>query len=645
MNRRQFLSRSVAAAALSSFVPQSLSPLLAGAARPSINAGAATQPSAQFDHYFLKIFDGFVRNARATSDSFAVCDYPDGTKLKSCCNPAGKTYVSVARMLPVMVEWLHAKKQPAGDIALEDILLKIFRHAFDPEHPDFWGYAPGHRPTQLSVEAALVAHAIVAAGEEFVAKLTPRERANVQKWLASCTQVPERKNNHAWFTACNQAARLELAKAFPEFKGDEAWMLADLAAMDALAAKGTTEDGWYTDSPDQPIYDVYNFYVFPNFPLMWGQMIGKRYPEWNEKFRGRIRQFLQRTPYFFAANGSHPLMGRSLIYRWAVLSPLVLGYREGLWPHSAGLLRKIVRKQLEYHWSLGCYDEERGKLRESYSRDGTPAAREPYIDNGHPYWTTLGFAFYGIAPDDPFWTTPEEPLPVERGDYVEKFDGPKFLLSGNQRTGEVKWVMALNATKREPYRDKYSKFTWSSHFGFNSIGEKKQQGDVPADQALVFRDGETGVCATRAVAGVTDGKLLDDGAGVETKWFAQLGDWRFDVVSRVRLIGEYEERTHHITAPPEAVGKVEVIEGSYPVPLGGGGEMLHLWPVRGYERVETGRLDMTNLIHAKVSFQQAVGKLSAAQTTLAVIAYASPKPLAKDEVVRRGEELKAAWKA
>jgi len=532
---------------------------------------------------------------------------------------------------------MHAKKEPASDI--ENILLQIFRHAFDPNHPDFWGYAPDNRATQLSVEAALVAHALAMSGKDFVEKLTPAERTNVQKWLASCTQVAERKNNHAWFTACNQAARLELSRTFPEFKGDEEWMLADLAAMDALAAKATTEDGWYTDSPDQPIYDVYNFYVFPNFPLMWGQIIGARYPQWNEKFRARIKVFLQRTPYFFAANGSHPLMGRSLIYRWAVLSPLVMGYREGLWPHSPGLLRAIVRRQLEYHWSLGCYDVEKGKLRESFSRDGTTVTREPYVDNGHPYWTMLGFVFLGIKADDPFWTAPEEPLPVEKGDFVEKFDGPKFLLSGTKRTGEVRWIMSQNAAKREPYRDKYSKFSWSSHFGFNSINDKDK---VPADQALVFRNIETGVCATRAPAGVTDGKLLDD--GVETTWFAQLGDWKFDVVSRVRILGEFEERTHRITAPADAVGKIELIEGSCAKPLDGP-EMVQLWPIQGYERVETATLDMANLVHAKVSFQQAIGKLTAAQVTVALISYASPKPLASDDVMRRGEALKSKWRA
>lgn len=595
----------------------------------------------EFDTYFLQILRGFYKNARATSKDYVVCDYPDGTKIKTCCTPSGKTYVSVARMLPAMVEWLAAGRpsNPLGeaDTDIGEVVTRIYKNAFDPNHPDFWGYAQSDKPTQRSVEAALVAVSLAKAGKDLLGKLTPQDRTNIQKWLASCTQVPERKNNHAWFTACNQAARLELSRTFPEFQGDEQWMLEDLKAMDELGAKGMSVDGWYSDSPDQPIYDVYNFYVFPNFPLMWGRIIGARYPEWNEKFRGRIKTFLQKTPYFFAANGSHPLMGRSLVYRWAVLSPLVMGYREGLWPHSPGLLRGIVRRQLEYHWGLGCFDEAKGKLRETFSRDDTPVTREPYIDNGHPYWTMLGFAFLGIPESDPFWTAPEEPLPVEKDDFLIRFEGPKFLLSGNKRTGEVRWIQSQNAAKRNAYRDKYSKFAWSSHFGFNHRDEKAE-GEIPSDQNLVFRNIETGLTATRAPAGATDGKLLED--GVETTWFAQLGDWKFNVVSTVRIMGEYEQRTHKVTAPPEAVGKVEVMEGTYAIP-GSGAEMVHIWPVKGYERVESSTGENLNLIHKHVTWEKAIGKLSAAEVTLACVCYASPKPLAKEDVMKKGDELAA----
>jgi hypothetical protein len=604
MNRRRFLQLSAAAAALAGARP------FLAAAVPSPDA-----PHTQFDRYFLPILDGFLKNARATSPDHVVCDYPDGTKLKSCCTPGGKTYVSVARMLPPMAEWLAAGREAGGAAQVRDVLLSVYRNAFDPDNPNFWGYAPSNKVSQLSIEAALVAWSLWRLGDDFVAQLTPPQRANIQKWLASCTQMPERKNNHAWFSACNQACRLELSRKFPEFQGDEAWMLEDLRAMDALAL-ASTKDGWCSDSPDQPIYDIYNFYVFSNFPLMWGRMIGGRYPDWNEKFRARIRTFLDKAPYFFAANGSHPLMGRSLVYRWAVLSPLVLAYQEKLWPHSPGLLRRIVRGQFEYHWGLGCFDAVKGKLRESFSRDNTDVTREPYVDNGHPYWAMLGFAFLSLPADDPFWTAPEEKLPVEKRDFLLRFEGPKFLLSGRKEAGEVRWIQSQNSAKRDAYRDKYGKFVWSSHFGFSSRTDPE---GVAHDQALVFRETATKKEATRAVNGVTKGKLLAD--GVETTWFAQLGDWKFTVASTVRVQGDAETRRHRVTAPAEAVGKVELLEGSFTAPSV---DSIRFEILAGYERVEVLEYLDINLIHRRTQCRVAIGPIKSAEMEFAVQQTAKP---------------------
>lgn len=599
MKRRDFLKISAVA--------------LTGACAPHFQTPTAQridQPELA-DRHFLPILEGFLQNARKTAPDYTVCDYPDGTKLKSCCTPGGKTYVSVARMLPAMAQWQATN--PKAD--LSPILLSIYKNAFDPGNPNFWGYAPDTKPTQLSVEAALVACSLAQLGETFVAQFSPAERTNIQKWLASCTQVPERKTNHAWFTAVNQATRLKLSKRFPEFQGDENWMLEDLKALDALGETSTAE-GWYSDSPDQAIYDLYNFYVFPNFPLIWGGIVGEQYPQWNEKFHSRVATFLETTPYFFAGNGSHPLMGRSLIYRWAVLSPLVLGYQQGLWPHSPGLLKRIVRKQLEYHWNLGCFDAERGKLRESYSADGTPAAREPYVDNGHPYWAMLGFSFLSIPKSDPFWTAKEEPLPVERGDYLLRFEGPKFLLKGSKKTGEVRWIQSQNSPKRDIYRDKYAKLVWSSHFAFNASIDKDH---VPPDQAVVFRDIATGKSSTRAAAGVAKARLLAD--GIETTWSAELNSWKFTVITQVQLKGDAEIRMHQITAPADSIGKVEILEGSFAAPSV---DKIDLRILQGYDRVETQAFDNINLIHRRVSVRVAIGRLTAQEMTFAVQHSATP---------------------
>src|SRR5687767_8158620 len=114
------------------FIKLSAAAMLIKPAWVRAQATTATTASSveQFDQYFLPLLKGFLDNAKKTSSSFAVCDYPDGTKSKTCCALNGKTYVSVARMLPAMCEWSRAGREPRVD----DVLTSIFTSAFDPQH-------------------------------------------------------------------------------------------------------------------------------------------------------------------------------------------------------------------------------------------------------------------------------------------------------------------------------------------------------------------------------------------------------------------------------------------------------------------------------------------------------------------------------
>jgi hypothetical protein len=521
---------------------------LATAAAPL--AGAAAGPHTILDRYWLPVLDGFLRNAARTSPSFAVCDFPDGTILKGSTGKSGKTYDSVTRMMPALAAWVASgRAQPD----LLETLRLMYRNAFDPRHPDYWLPAEAGRSNQRQVESSVVAWSVWVLRDKLLPLLTARERANIQAWLASCTQQPVRRNNWAWFTAVNQAVRLNLAAKWPEFSGDKAWMIEDLKALDGLAAPG---DGWYSDSPGEPIYDYYNFWVFASHFLYWNKIAGREYPDWSAKFGGRLRQFLEKTPYFFGANGSHVLYGRSLIYRWGVLTPLVLAYEQGLWPHSPGLLRAIVRRNLDFHWGIGAFDEARGKLRETYSTAGTHAICDSYVDNGHPYWGMQAYAFYLLPARDPFWAEQEEPLPVERGDFRVRFGALKMMLAGTKASGEVRWLQALTFRGGPEYRDKYTKFSYSSHFPFNLLKERDR---IAGDAALYFRDPRTGVVAARA--GIKRGELIDN--GVEIEWWTVLEKQRIEVVSRIEVTAGVEKRTHAVTSPVE----VEAFEGSYPLGL------------------------------------------------------------------------------
>ena len=431
-----------------------------------------------FDGCFKTIYEGFLRNARRTSSSYAVCDFEAGTKLPSMLAASGKSYVSVSRMLPALAAW-HVSGR--GSRSTADVLTAILGNAFDPQSPDYWGAAPADQSDQRQVEASIVAWSVWLLRDLLVPQLSSGQRANLQEWLASCTKVPVRRSNWAWFTAVNQAARIGLAKNWPEFHGDQKWMDEDIAFIDTLAAPGT--EGWYTDSREGPVYDYYNFWVFSSHYLYWRKINGAGLPAFDK----RLRAFLGRTPLFFGANGAHVLYGRSLIYRWAVLTPLVLAYEQGLWPHSPGLLRAIVRRNIEYFWSQGAYDAAHGKLRATLTPEGSDSIRESYIDNGHPYWCMQAFALFLIPRSDPFWTAPEDRLPVEAADFDERFDGTRMRLTGNSRSGEVRWYQGSAPAH---YGDKYSKLSYSSHFPF---GIARSDDMTAPDQALVFIDTRSGV--------------------------------------------------------------------------------------------------------------------------------------------------------
>jgi hypothetical protein len=66
MNRREFL----ALAALT------MSGACSSVRQTPVSERSAEDPDRVFDRYFLDIYSGFLKNARATAPDYTVCDYP-----------------------------------------------------------------------------------------------------------------------------------------------------------------------------------------------------------------------------------------------------------------------------------------------------------------------------------------------------------------------------------------------------------------------------------------------------------------------------------------------------------------------------------------------------------------------------------------
>jgi len=512
----------------------------------------------KWEEIFETILRGFIYNALRTSDTFAVCEYPEGTVTRNFLSASGKTCDSVTRIMPAVAARLispHGSKT----ITVEGEtyhLLEIFRSAItnatNPESKDFWGYASPTDWDQRQVESSIVAFCLWLLRDQLLDNLSSRQRKNIQNWLASCTRVSVRRNNWALFTAVNHAARMALSEGWPEFKGDEEFFLADLEAIDKMYAG----DGWYHDSLDGHEYDYYNFWVFTSHTLYWDMMVGQRFPELRRTYRERVVKFLESTPYFFGANGSHILFGRSLIYRWATLTPLVLAYSMGLWPYSTGLLRRICNMNLAFLWEIGAWDDKNNKLRETLSAHSSRAICESYINHGHPYWGMQGFYALSFGKDDPFWRAEEEALPVEKGDYRKVIAAAGILLHGHQKSGQAQMWQA-RCTKH--HRNKYYNFSYSSHFPFNV---EMVDGLVPPDNILSFRDSD-GNYARRDTP--YSGRIVSERQLI-WEWQTRLGETEIQVKSTAYIEGEFQWRAHLVSF--QGGGPLTAVESTYALGLG-----------------------------------------------------------------------------
>ena len=519
---------------------------------------------------FLDLIRGYVLNLAQTSDSYAVVEYPAATVTKNFLSKSGKSATGVTRMLPAIAAWVAAKRQP-GVLSIDgkkfdllDVAGSALANGTNPDHKDYWLPARKDEQDQRQVESSLIAWSIWLLRDTLLPQMSSLERRRVDEWLASCTVVPVRGNNWAWFTAVNAAARMALKEKFDEFSFNQSEMFEDLKALNAMHAGS----GWYNDDKSGQAFDYYNSWVFASHFLYWNAMVGERFPDWSKLFGDRLRQYMETAPLFFGSNGSHILYGRSLIYRWAVLTPMVLAYGQKLWPHDPGTLHRIARGNLEFHVKNGGFDRDNGKLRETFSSEGTVDIRESYIDGGHPYWGMQAFAMFLIPRDDPFWSASGGTLPVEKSDFLRPIDSPGLILTGHKASGQVKLLQA-RSTKTDPhYRDKYDKFVYSSHFPMNIV----QRDDIcPWDNAFVLRDRRTRRSFGRSGFEVT--RLLPN--GFEASYMIVYKALKVAVRSTLIAEGEFELRLHRVIAPPEFDLPVEIVEGSSALGVEDPGDVDH----------------------------------------------------------------------
>jgi hypothetical protein len=404
----------------------------------------------------------------------------------------------------------------------------------DPRHPESWFHLLG--VGQTLVEAAAMAWNVWLARGRLWDPLAPDERRRVLAWFEEASTIPPADNNWRLFSVILHSVSKQLGGKF-----DQATIDAHLDRVESFYLG----DGWYNDGPPPPGHawsiDYYNAFVLHPYLLYWCWLDGDSQPKRRERIFARARLFQRSFVHWFGSDGSFPCFGRSTLYRMGVTHVFAVALLVDACPLPLGQVRRlfglVLRRALQTPGVLG----SDGQLTMGFAREYLPMI-EPYSGPGSPYWGAKAFGILALASHHPFWSSPEEPLPIERTDDVVAIPAAGFLVRGDRATGQVQLVngKSLGSSK------KYSNLTYSTHFGYE-IDRHRPAGAIdPFGEAslTLSRDGRSWYGRhTVRFAEIRDGVLI-------TEAVHRLGEQRLartaKAVAGVLTAGHPEGTSHRL---------------------------------------------------------------------------------------------------
>jgi hypothetical protein len=293
--------------------------------------------------------------------------------------------------------------------------------------PEAWP-APADGGQEVA-EAGLISLALHMSYDHLWAALGESERQTVLAWLRAAAHRNTNFSNWLLFPALT-ASFLERAT-----DGGDGSRLLD-RQLDRLEALYRA-DGWYTDGLGEN-FDYYNAWAFHIFTLAIARYA--RDEQRTDRFniyRERSAEFLEQHMHFFARDGAPVFFGRTLTYRFAVVGCLWAAALAEVPDVQPGLLRRGASGTLRYFVENGAVGN--AGLSIGWHESFVGLAQD-YSGPASPWWAAVGFLGLALPPDHPAWTDVEQPLPVERGDFVRALPAPGLLLQGTHADGIVRLV-------------------------------------------------------------------------------------------------------------------------------------------------------------------------------------------------------------
>ena len=361
------------------------------------------------------------------------------------------------------------------DPEFEDIYVRGLSGGADPFGGEYWGGFTDY--DQRFVEMAAIASGILFAPEKVWEPLSREAKGNLAQWLYGINEYIIPDCNWQFFMILVNAALRKQGCRFSQEKLDSG-----LEKIESYYLG----DGWYRDGGSAQ-KDYYISFAMHYYGLLYAAAMEKEEPERCLRFKERAEIFARDFIYWFDENGAALPYGRSLAYRFGEAAFWSAYVFAGLKDIPAGVVKGILARHLSW-WDQQKICDRDGVLTIGYAYPNLIMA-ERYNAPGSPYWGMKSLLCLALPDNHEFWRAKAEPLPGLK--TVKMLKQADMLV---HRMG--KDVMAYPAGVCEKYGhghvpEKYSKFVYSTRFGFSVARSQIVLHENAPDSALAFViDGE-----------------------------------------------------------------------------------------------------------------------------------------------------------
>lgn len=308
---------------------------------------------------------------------------------------------AIGRLLTGIAPWLELgpDSTPEGKLRQEyaQMAIKSIQNCVDPLSPDYLNFNKDRQPL---VDAAFLAHGLLRAPTQLWAKLDKTTQQRLIEEFKSSRVIVPGQNNWLLFSAMVEAALMEFSQQWDyqrieyALQQHEQWY------------KG---DGWYGDGPEMHL-DYYNSYVIQ--PMMMQVLeVAKRHnmPQATmlEVQQKRYARYAEQQERLISPEGTFPLIGRSLAYRFGAFHALSDVALRGMLPKTLtpAQVRSALTAVIERQVNAPDTFDKNGWLRVGFAGH-QPSIGETYISTGSLYLCSAVFVALGLPETDPFWSGP-----------------------------------------------------------------------------------------------------------------------------------------------------------------------------------------------------------------------------------------------